>query len=763
MQCLVWLACAAAVAVDVSGTEQVATSALSARVYSANGLRLAGDDGPKTEDERQAQNYVGFVASTIVGPEASAYDIPGNECATKCDEMMDGCEGYIRSVVDMDKGAVCQLMQSRDVVKQKRSQFAAKHHSAEFAYVKKRSMPMPHAKAASFTKGWHNIKDRAKMQQKASVAHPWWTTHVPSSLELDLGYHAMVTSVTMANPKDSDTGADQVKIFAKTEMDAKHPDGWVRVGQARLFTHEQLDIPVEPCHTRYVKIEFDTFHGLEGAVNLTKLVVNGGIAISLENMKHHHEELAKRRELEAEMKKSAGMLQCPLVSTYGSNPSIRQLATWGVKRGDCRCAHVYNEQTTGRTDELIARQINRWAQTVKSGPEFASEMFTPLYQAGDLVHHATIHYTNNSGKWVDKVSAKDFEEFKQAESTGMPPPLRYYLFMPLGVRGKSRGVQFAGLKFQFHDKDVDTTGAVARAISGSVAEGQEPQNLLDDDANTVYFNTQKDAGIVIDFGKQVQIDSFVIQTADNKPQSDPVMWVLQGGYDGESWPLVLSKQEVTGKVPQARSTRSAPIFCKAQLLSPEEEKSEEDLLGEKNELVTSETAIKGLNDWNSIKYELKEGENVLHEKEVPAQCLAMSCLNYAITHSPSGCQVYLKRICKRFAKKITGCPNEWSCEEEKADSCVVFRVQSDELTDHYLSGAVQEAHDLHKQHQETTYAHEKKDTLLDPHAMAAANETATQDDAASDEPAAGSLLDGIAARRLSQLRVEVGAKGQLAQ
>merc|ERR1719456_787790 len=121
----------------------------------------------------------------------------------------------------------------------------------------------------------------------------------------------------------------------------------------------------------------------------------------------------------------------------------------------------------------------------------------------------------------------------------------------------------------------------------------------------------------------------------------------------------------------------------------------------------SESAAMAMADWSKIKYELKDGEEVLDEREVPAQCLAMSCLNYAITHSPTGCQVYLKRICNRFAQRITGCPNEFSCEDDKPSSCIMFRVQSDELTDHYLSGAVQEAHDLGEAHKETQYAHEK--------------------------------------------------------
>merc|ERR1719408_301521 len=101
-------------------------------------------------------------------------------------------------------------------------------------------------------------------------------------------------------------------------------------------------------------------------------MINGGIQISPEKMKHHSDALEKRKALEKEMKKNAGMVPCPLLNKYGTNPTIAQLSTWAVHRADCMCGHVTLEKTTGKTDELVNQQIMRWAHHVKSGAQFAA-------------------------------------------------------------------------------------------------------------------------------------------------------------------------------------------------------------------------------------------------------------------------------------------------------------------------------------------------------------------------------------------------------
>merc|ERR1719181_909914 len=130
---------------------------------------------------------------------------------------------------------------------------------------------------------------------------------------------------------------------------------------------------------------------------------------------------------------------CPLLNVY-PYPTLKQLSTWGIHQSQCLCAEVTREEVSGNTNWLVQQQGAAWAAHMRSGHQFSSEMFAPLWQIEDRMHPADFHYTSKGDEWKElRLNKTEWAAFNAAADTGAPPPLRWFLFKPVLTRGLPDG------------------------------------------------------------------------------------------------------------------------------------------------------------------------------------------------------------------------------------------------------------------------------------------------------------------------------------
>ncbi len=117
-----------------------------------------------------------------------------------------------------------------------------------------------------------------------------------------------------------------------------------------------------------------------------------------------------------------------------------------------------------------------------------------------------------------------------------------YRWTPLQVRGAS-SIQMSEFTFFYQGTDILEARRAAEqpmpTVTGSHPIGHEgPPQLVDGDTGTKWFGNDTSQPVLFTFDEPVQIDAYMMWTANDAPDRDPLSWRLEGSNDGFDWVLL---------------------------------------------------------------------------------------------------------------------------------------------------------------------------------------------------------------------------------
>jgi hypothetical protein len=116
-------------------------------------------------------------------------------------------------------------------------------------------------------------------------------------------------------------------------------------------------------------------------------------------------------------------------------------------------------------------------------------------------------------------------------------------------------VQLSELEMSFEGARL--AGATATNPGGSNPAGQGPDNAMDGDLESKWYDSNRGA-LLLDFGAPVRVDGYSWATADDQPTRDPVRWRLEGSNNGSDWTLLDDRTQADHDVPETRKKYLGP-------------------------------------------------------------------------------------------------------------------------------------------------------------------------------------------------------------
>ncbi len=138
------------------------------------------------------------------------------------------------------------------------------------------------------------------------------------------------------------------------------------------------------------------------------------------------------------------------------------------------------------------------------------------------------------------------------------PAFRYYRWTPLATRGSS-SVQLSEFTFYHDGEDIlesrraDQLKDLPDVLGPAPVSNESPANLVDGDLDTKWFGGSNPAPLIFDFGETTPMDAYMMWTANDAIDRDPVSWTLEGSNDENEWILLDRVQEFP--TPTTRFTR----------------------------------------------------------------------------------------------------------------------------------------------------------------------------------------------------------------
>ncbi|MBK7950738.1 MAG: NPCBM/NEW2 domain-containing protein [Deltaproteobacteria bacterium] len=146
------------------------------------------------------------------------------------------------------------------------------------------------------------------------------------------------------------------------------------------------------------------------------------------------------------------------------------------------------------------------------------------------------------------------------------PGFRYYRFRPTKLRNDAtaNGIQLAELAL--FEQGVRRHALFVTNPGGNNPAGQGPTRADDADAGTQWRDFNR-GDLVYDMGARVEIDAYVLTTASDAPERDPVRWLLEASIDGVIWNVLDDRSTADYPTPPARgaSTPDLPIVIAAPI------------------------------------------------------------------------------------------------------------------------------------------------------------------------------------------------------
>ena len=143
---------------------------------------------------------------------------------------------------------------------------------------------------------------------------------------------------------------------------------------------------------------------------------------------------------------------------------------------------------------------------------------------------------------------------------------RYVRFTPLKVRSGT-AIQLA--KFGFFNGAAPVVPIAATNPGGANAP-EAPQGAMmtiDEDPNTKWLNPTL-TPLVFEFNDGASFDQYVITTANDAPERDPLRWIMESSDDGDTWSLIENLSTFDFNTPTARLTDSLSIPLPGNSVDP---------------------------------------------------------------------------------------------------------------------------------------------------------------------------------------------------
>lgn len=662
------------------------------------------------------------------------------KCAEECEKRED-CRGFVTGSVGN-----CWLSSSNDVIINGRSSVAEKDKQTEIAWVKTNLYPATHTKLFSFTEGWEEEAPELdggtpKPLQKVEGAsqkvaflmdgRPETTLvsqKLPCSLQFDLGNpHSLLGMVEIRNAPNTPTGADQVQINAlKGHIDT---GDWVPIARTRMHPGEWKSIKiVNPVVSTHVQLVFTSFYGKPGYVNISEVMLYTSIggnpgepdAIHTQEEK----ELIKQKGNEIFHKPKGALHDCPILNlkTKG-DVHIEEVAQWALKESQqktCRCAEVEHLTHPGTVNRAAQRTIAKWTEALRSGRKNYEDVFGNILAMRNVTYPATILHTGKGKHHDIRLNMTEAQQFEHALQTRGPPPMtKFFSLKILKTRTKSRGVNLGEVTFYNGISAVDMTGVkvTVKTKTGHGAHGLGPENLVDGQNTTMFYNTDPNCEIIFEFPKPLFVDSVTLMTGrvpmemknippDATPAKkaeimkreanrDPVKFEFKASFDGKHWPMWLKRQLVKagiddeGHIPYSvRPMETKRMYFHTERVADTDEREEEkEDTTDKLKPFTGDVPIFNSLGGDTDHYALGEGEKHLYTEQVNTQCYSLHCLAYTIgmlknepAHEHAHCVDPLVEICHTF-NKDSGC--NVACDGVEKDGsparkCMVIQTQPQE-------------------------------------------------------------------------------------
>jgi hypothetical protein len=258
-------------------------------------------------------------------------------------------------------------------------------------------------------------------------------------------------------------------------------------------------------------------------------------------------------------------------SAFQVNPFVVPAALDPViTRYDSDLTVILNGQSTTLNWHIDSADVVSINQGIGAVDPIGSKVVTP---PGDSVTTYTISGTNNT-KGTTTTASVSIKTVAGGAVT-----YRYVRFTPVHLRddAAANSVQLADLYFEIGGNPI-AFPALAKATNpggsndasnptANAAEG--PMSAIDGLLGTKWLDFNKKP-LVIDFSVPTTFDSYVLNTANDSIERDPVQWLLEGSTDGTNFtiiddmtkfnfPLPIGRGVDTQAIPLPGSSLAAPI------------------------------------------------------------------------------------------------------------------------------------------------------------------------------------------------------------
>ena len=143
---------------------------------------------------------------------------------------------------------------------------------------------------------------------------------------------------------------------------------------------------------------------------------------------------------------------------------------------------------------------------------------------------------------------------------------RYVRFTPTKLRNdaSASGVQLS--EFTLFNGITLIPAAGATNPGGNFFGGEGPQNTIDGDTNSKWFDSNR-SPLIVDLGSTVSITGYSFVTGNDASDRDPIQWFLEGSNNGTFW-VIIEQVDFDFPMPDARNTASQVIPLPGVIFDP---------------------------------------------------------------------------------------------------------------------------------------------------------------------------------------------------
>lgn len=183
---------------------------------------------------------------------------------------------------------------------------------------------------------------------------------------------------------------------------------------------------------------------------------------------------------------------------------------------------------------------------------------TPIDPPDDADTTYTLTATSGGGTSTASVTVRSV--------TGGTVTARYVRFTPLQLRS---GTTIQLSEFAFLDDGTPVVPATVTNPGGSNAPGAAEGALMaiDGDWNTKWLDANM-MPLVFDFGTAAEFDHYLLTTANDYIERDPLRWTMEASGDGVTWSLIENMTAFDFNMPTSRYADSQPIPLPGPSLQP---------------------------------------------------------------------------------------------------------------------------------------------------------------------------------------------------